>query len=215
MPRLFSYKMTTDNGSAPNPYGPICTLAICKPFIRNVAQIGDWIAGIAGAKLGEKRNRLIYTMEVTEKLEWIDYDDRCRSRLSIKIPNNSSKEGKAGDCIYEYMAGEGKTRMRPGVHGEGDRIRDLSGRYVLLSNNFYYFGSLAEVLPDNLKEIAKIKQSHRSNLNEPFLKLFLDWLLGLGHHQGKIGEPNQCPTWEGGCGDGGHSHGPSHGGHCQ
>ncbi|WP_442940102.1 hypothetical protein [Nostoc sp.] len=37
--RLFSYCLTCDSGAAPNPFWELCTLAICKPRIRRVANI--------------------------------------------------------------------------------------------------------------------------------------------------------------------------------
>lgn len=44
--RLFSYCIPVDDGAAPNPFWGVCTLAICKPAIRRVAEVGDWIAGV-------------------------------------------------------------------------------------------------------------------------------------------------------------------------
>lgn len=43
---LFSYIVARDYGFAPNPFPPYCTLATCKPGIRNSAQKGDWIIGL-------------------------------------------------------------------------------------------------------------------------------------------------------------------------
>ena len=40
---LYSYVITRDYGFAPNPFGGICTLATCKPGIRNHATVGDWV----------------------------------------------------------------------------------------------------------------------------------------------------------------------------
>ena len=37
---LYSYVITRDYGFAPNPFGGICTLATCKPGIRNHAKVG-------------------------------------------------------------------------------------------------------------------------------------------------------------------------------
>ena len=42
--RLFSYKMTSDTGFAPNPFGRRLTLATCKPMIRQSTHEGDWVA---------------------------------------------------------------------------------------------------------------------------------------------------------------------------
>jgi hypothetical protein len=46
MPRLFSYTIPIDDGAAPNPFHGMCSLVICKPAIRRVAERGDWIAAL-------------------------------------------------------------------------------------------------------------------------------------------------------------------------
>jgi hypothetical protein len=56
---------------------------------------------------------------------------------------------------------------------------DLSGKNVLLSNHFYYFGNNARRLPRNLAAIAQNQQGHRVKLNAPFVPIFLRWLESL------------------------------------
>ena len=41
MPRIYFYKLTTDNGGAPCVQDNLLSLAICKPMIRMAAQVGD------------------------------------------------------------------------------------------------------------------------------------------------------------------------------
>lgn len=48
MPRLFSYTIPIDDGAAPNPFHGMCSLVICNPAIRRVAERGDWIASLHG-----------------------------------------------------------------------------------------------------------------------------------------------------------------------
>jgi len=57
MQKLFSYIIPIDDGPAPNPFGDICTLAICKPAIRRKAQVGDWVIGILNHHLSRWRER--------------------------------------------------------------------------------------------------------------------------------------------------------------
>lgn len=74
--RLFSYKMTTDSGFAPNPFGRSLTLATCKPQIRRSKKVGDWIVGFTSAELAGDpigSERLIYLMRVGQKLHMRDY----------------------------------------------------------------------------------------------------------------------------------------------
>lgn len=61
----FRYKLNHDFGLAPNPFGGIMTLAVCKGDIRrhkNLA-VGDWIIGTGSKRIG-LLNRLIYAMKV-------------------------------------------------------------------------------------------------------------------------------------------------------
>lgn len=44
-PNIFRYIVAYDHGTAPRPYGGVCTLAICKPTIRKAARVGDWVIG--------------------------------------------------------------------------------------------------------------------------------------------------------------------------
>jgi len=43
---VFSYVVKNDGGFAPNPFHGSCTLACCKPKIRNVASAGDIVVGL-------------------------------------------------------------------------------------------------------------------------------------------------------------------------
>ena len=65
-PRLFSYVVAHDGGAAPNPFWGVCTLVICKPKIRQSAEVGDWIAGTA-PKSSPRAGGLIYAMKVTKE----------------------------------------------------------------------------------------------------------------------------------------------------
>ena len=48
--RLYSYVLDHDYGFAPNPFYDVCTLATCKPSIRERAAIGDYVVGTGCAK---------------------------------------------------------------------------------------------------------------------------------------------------------------------
>ena len=67
MPKLYSYCIPVDDGAAPNPFGNICTLTICKPVIRRSALVGDWVVATGSMQYGFE-NKVIYAMEVTQKL---------------------------------------------------------------------------------------------------------------------------------------------------
>ncbi len=176
MPKLFSYCIPVDDGAAPNPYWGICTLAICKPVIRRVAEAGDWVVGTGSKKYGFE-NKVVYAMEVTQKLTLADYDDYCRKNLVQKIPSYYDWDirKRVGDCIYDYST-TNPPLQRLGVH-DGDNITtDLGGKYALLSTEFYYFGKDPVSLPCTLHEIIHQGQGHKSDKNAPFVKSFISWI---------------------------------------
>jgi len=89
-PRLFSYCVDYDLGSAPNPFWGVCTLAICKPKIRRAAKREDWIVGTASKKFGKHAGFVIYAMKVTDKKKLAEYDAYTHRQLPGKIPQWSS-----------------------------------------------------------------------------------------------------------------------------
>lgn len=70
--KYISYVIARDYGFAPNPFHGVCTLATCKPVIRNAAEVGDWVFGSGAVSLG-RRGYLILAMRVTDKLTYDDY----------------------------------------------------------------------------------------------------------------------------------------------
>ena len=156
---------------------------ICKPAIRRVAQVGDWIVGLGSARspIGDVSGHVVYAMEVTRTMSMQEYDTFCRSSLRGKIPKWSSRDHRrrVGDCIYDYSRGP-RPIIRPSVHGEQNRKTDLSGRKALLSEHFYYFGDRPRELPEELAAIVHQTQGHKSVANEKYAPMFVGWIEGLG-----------------------------------
>jgi len=179
MNRLFSYCIPYDDGAAPNPYGGICTLVICKPRIRSVAKKGDWIVGTGSIKSGFA-NKVIYAMKVTDTMSMKEYDTYCRSHYPSKIPdwyNKTDYSRRVGDCIYDFSTEPPK--LREGVHKEGNRATDLGGKKALLSDHFYYFGNNPVKLPPKLVPIVNQRQGHKSNLTKDYFEDFVKWIEGF------------------------------------
>jgi len=65
-PRIYVYKMTTDNGGAPCVWRGLLSLAICKPVIRRMAEKGSIIFGFGSKKI-KYDERLLYIAVVTKK----------------------------------------------------------------------------------------------------------------------------------------------------
>lgn len=179
---LYTYCITVDDGAAPNPFWGVCTLAICKPVVRRVAQIGDWVVGTGSVNspIGDIGGKVVYAMKVTDKMTMEAYDEYTRKHLEQKIPSRTSNNRRIwlGDSIYDF--GQHPPKIRKSVHNERNRDTDLGGKFVLLSTEFFYFGNKPIELPENLKPIARQGQGHNSQSNSPFVESFIKWLYGLG-----------------------------------
>ncbi|WP_045687732.1 hypothetical protein [Hymenobacter sp. AT01-02] len=206
---LYSYVLRYDSGDAPNPYGGICTLAICKPAIRRTAKVGDWIIG-TGSKCSRVGNHvedmagyLVYAMRVSRKLTLEEYDHYSKQELTIKIPGHKEhrhlSENVAGDSLYDYTRiVNGHPQHRGGlVHQNFDlQIRDWRGLYVLLSNEFYYFGREPRALPDHLQRMVKKGQGHYRRTDPNEIEAFEYWIQSQGFEQNKLYAEPQSPIWQ-------------------
>lgn len=159
-PRLYVYKLTTDNGGAPALYRNKLSLAICKPKIRTAAQGGDWIVGVAGQGLLPSAPR-VHIMQVTEVSE----DGTYYAQTSSK---------SRPDAVYQWK--RNKLAWRPGAafHGPEDTLRDVGAgpqgkvARVLLSTRYRYFGKAAStaysaIAPLAQKMAQSIGRAHRVN----------------------------------------------------
>lgn len=208
MSRLFTYTVPFDDGAAPNPFNGLCTLAICKPAIRRVAKVGDWVAGFGSkfAPSGDLSGRLVYAMRLTEVVTMAEYDRLASTRWPYRIPDRHSAalQDRLGDCIYDYSNGS-PPQQRPGVHGPENAPTDLSGENVLISDDFYYFGNRAIPLSDELRPILHQTQGHKSTCNSIYFEAFTSWLRSAVSESGQIhGWPDSVVRWNeadrcGGC----------------
>lgn len=199
MPTLFSYTIPVDDGAAPNPFGGLCTLTICKPGVRRKAEKGDWVVGLGSinAPSGDLSGRIVYAMRVDDVISMEEYDNRAKAEWPTRIPDIRSKDlsQRLGDCIYDYSSGS--PSQRPGVHNAGNRDTDLGGKNALISRHFFYFGSKAIPLPDCLKGICHQTQGHRSTSNSEFVKPFIDWLNSQNLVPGQLyGWPDFVVNWD-------------------
>ncbi len=199
MTRLFSYTIPIDDGAAPNPFDELCTLVICKPAIRRVAHVRDWVAGLGSkdAPSGDLSGRLVYAMRVDEVVSMAEYDEQATTRWPRRIPEITRKDlaHRLGDCIYDFSTGS--VTQRPGVHNANNQAKDLGGKNALISRHFYYFGAKAMPLPARLLGIIHQTEGHRSNANAEFLEPFVDWLSSLNLEPGQLyGWPDHIVNWE-------------------
>jgi hypothetical protein len=184
MPTLYSYCIPGDAGAAPNPYGGMCTLAICKPAIRRTAQVGDWVVGVGAKHAADGKDhsgKVVYAMRVTEKLAFEKYD----KKYPFKRPKRDRKDRTRwlGDNIYDFSRPDPLTKKPPrqrwGVHAQEDIKTDLGGKFVLISSEFVYFGSQPKPLPKHLHPIIKQGPGNKAAANDPYVESFLEWLKSL------------------------------------
>ncbi|HEY3876247.1 MAG TPA: hypothetical protein VGM92_12280, partial [Candidatus Kapabacteria bacterium] len=100
------------------------------------------------------KGRLVYAMEVTNKMSLSEYDSYVAEHAPKKLPDLRSSDPPrwVGDCIYDFSQETGPLQ-RKGVHNAINIPTDLGGKNALLSERFYYFGSKAIDIPYDLQVI--------------------------------------------------------------
>lgn len=202
MLNIYTYVLDHDLGLAPNPFWGYCTLAVCKPQLRKSKKlrIGDWIIG-TGSRALEKRykrpkgkfvNKLIYAMEVNEIISMEQYWND--GRFSIKKPIlNGSLAKMYGDNIYQTLA-NGDWMQLDSAHsnsnGETNKKHletDLSGKNVIISTNFYYFGENCVSIPTRFHRLIWNRRGHKF-LNNDKTDDYINWIKN-NHITGVTGDP--------------------------
>jgi hypothetical protein len=195
----FIYKIEHDFGLAPNPFHGYCTLAVCKSDIRKNKNltIDSWILGI-GCKTIRKIDgyfqKLIFCMKVEEKLSFNDYWNDNRFQCKKPVLNGSLVQMYGDNFYHQDMQGKwiqdnSAHSLDSGDQNEEHTKRDTNGEYVLVSQNFYYFGREAIEIPE--KFLAFISTNAR---NFAFVKPeksvsdFIGWLQ-TNYQTGIHGDP--------------------------
>ncbi len=176
--KLYSYVIPRDYGFAPNPFQGYCTLATCKPVIRRVAQIKDWIAAF-GPRHHFTEGRLVSLMQVSETLTFDEYwnDSRFKSRRPVF---NKSTTHKYGDNIYHHVNGEWV--QEPSHHSFRDGMnsinmnRDTQTDRVLIAEEFYYFGEDAILLPTEYQPLVWHGRNHGVNYDSALIESFVSYM---------------------------------------
>ena len=154
MSNVYLYVVDRDFGFAPNPFHGVCTLATCKPRIRNTAQIGDWIFGLGGRKL-KATGQCIFAMKISRKVTfneyWLSEEFQCK-----KPARNGSEKVLLGDNIYfqnedkSWNQAHSHHSLADGSINEHNLKRDTGSKNVLISDHFFYFGGFAPSIPPEL-----------------------------------------------------------------
>lgn len=157
--------------------------------------MGDWVVGLSPKAKG---NRVVYAMKIDEILFFDDYYQD--ERFAAKIPDFEMGEivCKCGDNIYEPLS-NGDFRQLRSMHSKNKgpeenpetKKRDLSGKNVLISWNFHYFGSRGLALPDDLNEL-KVGRAHKNTFSPEVISRFLQFI--ATQSAGISGPPTKWPS---------------------
>ena len=200
-PRLYSYIVATDDGFAPNPFHCVCTLACCKPKIRtlNGAQVGDYVVGLGTQ---DEHWRIIYAMKVTDKLT---FDQYWRdSRFQAKRPNMlAGGIESVGDNIYRWDSKGNEYRQARSLHSKSDGTENVQQKrhdtkgddhWVLISDNYIYWGSQSPDAPPFHRDIIKRGPGHRCHFSPEVVDAFIKWF-NTREKRGLVGMPtNELPS---------------------
>lgn len=191
MIKLYSYIITSDSGFAPNPFYNLLTLACCKPVIRRILgreflkdlkkENEYWIVGLSS----KPNYYIIFAMKITDVKTFREY--YLDNKFSKKKPNFDLKKliYQRGDNIYEPTKKGFIQHRSLHSHFFNDNLKwrindfklahDLSGEYVLISNDFYYFGGGKEKLPIYFKDL-KVGRNHKRNFSEETKEKFVKYI---------------------------------------
>jgi hypothetical protein len=197
--KLYSYVVARDYGFAPNPFFGVCTLATCKPRIRSVAQVEDWVVG-TGSKTRKREKHVVYAMRVTGAMTFNQY--WANPRFQVKKPNlQGSKKQAFGDNIYSRGAHAKKWSQANSHHSLTDGspnasniAADTKTDRVLISDDFVYWGGLGPQVPQRFLNYGPehvtlcVGRNHKNNFPTEFVQEFVAWIRSL-NETGYAGEP--------------------------
>lgn len=152
--KYISYVVARDYGFAPNPFHGICTLATCKADIRQYANIGDWIFGTGSVGLG-CQHHLIYAMQVKDKITFNEYWNNPKYKNKKPIMNGSLVQMN-GDNIYckvdndTWLQADSHHSYENGQTNHYNLNRDKKSEFVLIAEEFYYFGKNNIQIPESI-----------------------------------------------------------------
>lgn len=193
MAKAFSYVVSRDYGFAPNPFYEVLTLATCKPKIRKMASVEDFIIGNAGVAHGRK---LIYMARVSEVMTFDQYWNDPRFERKKPAMNGSLKT-KYGDNVYHHGK-DGEWIQEDSHHSNDDGSVNTSNLKhdtettdrILVCKEFVYLGRSMIDFPDEFDCCVCKNRGHHRVVYEDAQKLwnFLKVQYPTG---GKIDQPNK------------------------
>jgi len=153
-------------------------------MIRRNAEPGDTVIGTGSARCGLS-GKLIYAMRVEAVLTFEQYWKSYPS----KQPSPSTQVKALGDNIWHRDASGNWCCAAGARHGERNRQRDLKGRNVLVSREYYYFGRDAITIPDRFRRLIAPTQGHKNTNDSHLISRFWEWVAANAPKLGRIGLP--------------------------
>jgi hypothetical protein len=198
--RLYSYVVARDYGFAPNPFFGFCTLGTCKPMIRRMAGVGDWVIG-TGSKTYDLGGVLVYAMKVAETCTYDQYWED--PTFNLKRPNlRGSVKQAYGDNIYHRdpqtprWIQENSHHSLPDGHPNPNNVKhDTQYPRVLIATDFVYYGADGPKIParfrnTGLTDVCCSLQGHKCRFPVKFAESFVSWVESLDE-KGCVGKPRQ------------------------
>ena len=192
MAKGFSYIITRDFGFAPNPFQGILTLATCKPRIRAVAKVGDYLIGNSNKETG---NKLIYMAIVDEVLTFDQYWVDLRFQNKKAIMNGSFKT-LYGDNIYHHgedgnwVQANSHHSLENGLENHTNLLRDTGTTdRILVCRRFIYLGASMIDISDEFPQCIWRYIGHQI-VSEEDCKALWRYLESLYPEGGLIDLPN-------------------------
>jgi hypothetical protein len=192
VPQLYSYVLLRDYGFAPNPFHGTCTLATCKPRIRDKAGVGDYVFA-TGTIQRFPPGKLVYAMRVTDTMTFDGYWAEPRFAAKRPVLNGSTK-WQYGDNIYHHVGGrwiqaDSHHSYDGGGQNEYNLARDTSVDRVLVSEHFTYWGREGPAVSAQFREwngvdVVNDGRGHRCQFDKDLVEEFVAWLeplLGVGY----------------------------------
>jgi hypothetical protein len=193
--RLFSYVVARDYGFAPNPFHGVCTLATCKPEIRRLANVGDYVVG-TGSAARQRKGYFVFAMKVDETLSFQAYFDD--PRFQNKKPNLlSGKKNAFGDNIYSQSKTGWDQLNSHHSNSNGDPNprnieNDTQTDRVLIGNDYIYWGRSGPQIPKRFRNHGGIDicagRGHKSKFPDKLIVDFVSWF-NERETRGFVGQP--------------------------
>ena len=187
--KLYSYVVKCDTGFAPNPFYRYCTLAACTPNHMGICpQKGDWIIGTGAVAKG---NRLIYAMQVSDKMPFDQYYKNPSFERKKPVIESKDYRRRCGDNIY-YRDKAGHWQQHPSSfhNTKNQKKQDLKHPYVFIAKRFCYFGCKAKKIPREYNNLIWKRQGVKCFHDPEDIEGFLAWL--HGKKTGIHGRPRDC-----------------------